>query len=76
MKKKTKVAVGIGAGLAAAGVAAYLLTGKNGKQNRAKIARLSSAMKKEAAKELKKIKSAKAEDYIRIIEQLSQLKKK
>ena len=69
MKKGTKVAVGVGAGLAAAGLAAYLFTGKRGKQNRQTLKAWASKVEKEATAQMKKLKNIRKEDYLRMVAQ-------
>ncbi len=53
----TGAKIGIGATVAAAGVAAYLLLGPDGKKNRKKVSAWTDKMEKEV---IKKVKSAKA----------------
>lgn len=65
--KKTKIAIGVGAGLAAAALGAYLLTGERGKKNRKKLKTMAASVKKEVELELAKLKKASKEDYQAIL---------
>ena len=67
--------MGVGAALAAGAVAAYLLTGKRGEKNRAKIKELSKSMQTEVTKELKKLKKVGEKEYHAIIAKVAKLKK-
>ena len=73
--RKVKIAVGVGAALAAAATAAYLLTGERGKKNREEIKKLTKGMQAEVAQELKKLKKTGEKEYHAILEKVAKLKK-
>ncbi len=66
----TKVAVGVGS-LVAVAAAVYLLTGKRGERNRAKIRHWTSAMKREIVTRLHSLRSANRRAYERVVSQVA-----
>lgn len=73
MKKTTKQAIGVGAGLAAIAAAAagvYMLTGKNAK-NRKKIAKWAKDMKSDVVKELNDAGKATKQTYNKVVDQVA-----
>ena len=62
---KKKVAVGLG--IAAAGLAAYLLSGSRGKKRRAALKKWAGVVEKEIAREVKKLKTVSKKEYDAIV---------
>lgn len=71
MSGKTKAAIGVGAGLAAAAVAAYLLTGKRGKENRGKVKAWAKKMQSDISREIGKLKQVSKQQYLAIISEVA-----
>ncbi len=66
----TGAKIGIGAGLVAAGVAAYLLLGPDGKKNRKTVSKWGDMMKGEIAKKVKSAKSLTESAYHDVIDEI------
>jgi hypothetical protein len=73
VNKKTKVAIGVGAGLAAAGAAAgyYFFASKDAKKNRKIVASWATKLKKDAEKEIKSLKKMEKTSVEKIIGKVS-----
>lgn len=69
--KKTKLAIGVGAGLAAAGAAAasyYFFASKSAKKNRKVVASWATKLKHDAEKKIKTLESMDKSAVIKVIE--------
>lgn len=69
-KKKTSTAkksIAVGVGLAAAGLAAYLLTGPGSKKRRASLKKWTVSMEKDIAREVKKLQKVSKKEYDAIV---------
>ncbi len=70
--KTTTNKVAVGAGLIAAGAAAYMLLGPNGDKNRKDAKAWGIKMKKEIAQKIEKAKDASEPVYKKIVEEVSE----
>lgn len=71
MSGRTKAAIGVGAGLVAAGVAAYLLTGKRGTKNRTAMKAWAGKMQKEVGQKLATMKTVGKAQYHQAISEVA-----
>ena len=71
MSGKAKAAIGIGAGLAAAGVAAFLLLGERGEKNRKAVKAWAGKMQGEISREIGKLKQVSKAQYLAIVSEVA-----